>query len=360
MESWELGLEARFFQNRLGFDVALYNSSTTDQIVEVDLDPIVGASAIKINAGEITNKGIEIALNATPVKTSKFTWNININGARNINKLVSLQDNWDIDTPLETDMGTTIGGRLHVYSYVGEEMHQLYGFALRKAPEGSYYMSDEGKEIDCSGQVLIGSDGLPSLTSSADNYLGKVNPDWRGGFNSTMRYKSLSLGMSFAYQWGGNRFSVTDGILSYQGKLTNSLPGRYDGIVADGVNVISENEDGTMICQPNNTITSNIYTYYQARVLDRYNGEAHTYSTSFLKLREVRLEYDFPSSLYKRLSFLQGASVAIFATNVFSWDKWPQFDPEGGMMSGTDVFNGIEVGSFPMTRTFGANVKLSF
>ena len=135
--------------------------------------------------------------------------------------------------------------------------------------------------------------------------------------------------MLFSYQWGGNRFSVTDGILSYQGKLTNSLEGRYDGIVADGVNVISTNEDGSAVCQPNNTVTSSIYTYYQAITLDRYNGEAHTYNTSFLKFKEIRLEYNLPVKLVQKTRVLQGASIALFATNLFCWDEWPQFDPEG-------------------------------
>ncbi len=359
VESWELGVEAKFLKNRVGFDVALYNSSTTNQIVSVDIDPIVGASGMKINAGEINNKGIEVSLNATPVKTKDFTWNINANWSKNINKLVSLQDGWDASTPLETDMGTTIGGRLHVYSYIGEEMHKLYGFALKKAPAGSYYTDENGDQVDCSGKVIIGSDGLPSLTATADNYLGKVNPDWRGGLNTSLRYKNFTLNMSFAYQWGGNRFSVTDGILSYQGKLTNSLPGRYDGMVADGVNIVSTNADGSAVCQVNNTITSNIYTYYQARTLDRYNGEAHTFDTSFLKFKEARLEYDLSDICYKT-GFLQGANIAIFATNIFSWDNWPQYDPEGGMMTGTNIFNGIEAGSFPMTRTYGVNLKLSF
>ena len=185
VESWELGLEAKFLKNRLGFDMALYNSSTTNQIVSVDVDPIVGASSMKINAGEINNKGIEIAVNATPVKTRDFTWNLNVNWSKNINRLISLQDEWEPTQPLETDMGTTIGGRLHVYSYVGEEMYNLYGFALQKAPEGSYYLDEDGNKVDCSGQVLIGADGLPTLTSTADNLLGKVNPDRRGGLNAS-------------------------------------------------------------------------------------------------------------------------------------------------------------------------------
>ncbi|MDD2330528.1 MAG: SusC/RagA family TonB-linked outer membrane protein [Bacteroidales bacterium] len=360
IESWELGLEAKFLQNRLGFDVALYNSSATNQIVSVDIDPIVGASSMKVNAGEINNKGIEVALNATPVKTRNFTWNINLNWSKNINTLVSMNDGWEPTKPLETDMGTTIGGRLHVYSYIGKEMHQLYGFALQKAPEGAFYTDDSGKKIDVAGQVLIDpSNGLPSLTSSSDNHLGKVNPDWRGGFNTSLRYKQVTLNMAFAYQWGGNRFSVSHGILSYQGKLKNSLPGRYDGLVAEGVNEIT-NSDGSISYQKNNTVTSNIYTYYQARTLDRYNGEAHTFDTSFLKLKEIRLGYDLPKHLSARTGFLQDANIAVFATNIFSWDNWPMYDPESGMLTGTNVFNGIEVGSFPMTRTFGVNLKLSF
>lgn len=360
VESWEFGLEAKFFQNRLGFDVAYYNTSATNQIVSVEIDPIVGASSMTVNAGEITNKGFEVALNGTPVKTRDFTWNVNLNWSKNKNKLVRMNDGWDPSQPLETDMGTTIGGRLHVYSYVGQEMHQLYGFALQKAPEGSFYTDESGNKVDVSGQVLIDPvTGLPSLTATADNYLGKVNPDWRGGFNSSFRYKNLSLNMAFSYQWGGNRFSVSHGILSYQGKLKNSLPGRYDGLVAEGVNEIT-NSDGSKSYQPNNTVTESIYTYYQARVLDRYNGEAHTFNTSFLKLKEVRLEYEVPKSLCVKAGFLQGANIAAYATNIFSWDNWPLYDPEGGMLTGTNVFNGIETGSFPMTRTFGFNLKLSF
>lgn len=359
MESWELGLDTKFFKNRLGLDIALYRSSTTNQIISLDIDPIVGASSMRINVGEITNKGIEVSMYATPVKTSDFTWNLNFNWAANRNTLVSLHESLDPSQPYEHDMGTTIGGRLHLYSYVGQEMYQLYGFALKRAPEGSFYTDNNGERVDCSGQVLIdATTGLPSVESTADHFLGKVNPDWKGGFGTSLRYKNLSLSALFSYQMGGHRFSVTHGILSYQGKLTNSLEGRYDGIVAEGVNMTGTGEAATF--QPNNTVTNSIYTYYQAITLDRYNGEAHTFETSFLKWKEVRLEYALPSVFIQKTRVLQGASVAIFATNLFSWDKWPQFDPEGGMLTGTNVFNGIEAGAYPMTRTVGANLRLSF
>jgi TonB-linked outer membrane protein, SusC/RagA family len=361
VESWELGLDARFLQNRLGLDLAVYNSFATNQILNVAVDPIVGASSMTINTGEITNKGIEVALSATPVQTSNFTWNVNVNWAKNNTTLVSLHESFDPASPFNHDMGTTIGGRLFTHSYVGQEMYQLYGFGLKRAPEGSYTVDGNGNRVDVSGQVIIdAATGLPSLTTNPDVHLGKVNPDWRGGFNTSFRYKGFTFNAMFSYQYGGNRFSVTNGILSYQGKLANSLEGRYDGIVAEGVNVVSADENGAGEYQVNNTITNNIYTYYQARTLDRYNGEAHTFSTNFLKFREARLEYSLPQSLLKKTKVIQAASIAVFATNIFSWDKWPQFDPEGGMMTGTDVFNGIEAGAYPMTRTQGVNVRLSF
>ncbi len=361
IESWEMGLEAKFLQNRIGLDLALYSSTTTNQIVSVDIDPIVGASAMNINAGAINNKGVEVAISATPVKTKDFTWTVNANWSKNKTVLESLYDGWDPDQPYSTDMGTTLGGRLNIYSYVGQEMYQIYGWALKRAPEGSYYLDAGGNKVDCSGKlVLDATTGQPTLLNTADNYIGKVNPDWKGGFSTSLKYKNLTLNMSFAYQWGGHRFSVTDGILGYQGKLKNSLEGRYDGLVANGVNIVQSNEDGTTLCTVNNTITESTYLYYQTYLLGRYNADTHTYDTSFLKMKEARLEYALPSKLCQKIGFIQGVNIAVFATNLFSIDHWPQFDPEGGSLTGTNVFNGLESGAFPMTRSYGVNVKLSF
>src|SRR5690606_1262967 len=130
-ESWELGLDTRLLNNRLGVDVTVYKSSYKNQIINVDVDPIVGASALKVNAGEIGSKGIEVAIDATPIQRRDFSWNLNLNWSRNINTLISMNEDFDPATPFETDMGTTVGGRLHVYSYVGEDMYKLYGLGMQ-------------------------------------------------------------------------------------------------------------------------------------------------------------------------------------------------------------------------------------
>lgn len=360
VESWEAGLEGRFLQNRLSFDVAVYKSSTTDQIVSATIDQITGATGMKINAGEIENKGIEISAHFVPVRNRNFEWSFDLNWSKNWNKLVSLQDGWDPSEPLQTNMGTTVGSRVYVYSYVGKEMNVIYGKGYQRAPEGSFFLDEKGNKVDCSGMKLVDpATGYPILDTAPDREIGKVNPDWRAGMTQRFSYKGLTLSATFTGQLGGNAYSVTNFSLSYQGKLKNSLPGRYDGLVVGGVNAV-KGADGTIAYQKNSTVTSNIQTYYNAYVWSRDNVEENTFDTSFLKLKEVRLDYRLPAKICNRTGFLQGAELGVYATNLFCITSFPQYDPETGMLDGTNIHKGIEAMTYPMTRTYGVNVKLSF
>lgn len=359
IESWEVGLEAKFFKNRLWFDITKYFSSTTDQIVSVNVDQVTGATGRIINAGEITNEGLEIAAGFVPVRTADFEWSFDANWSMNDNTLVSLQEGWNPDEPLQTDMGTTIGGRTYIYSYIGEEMHHIYGRGFQRAPEGATYVDGDGNTVDASGMHLVNAQGYPILDESPDRRIAQVNPDWRGGMTQRFRYKNLSLTASFSAQMGGNAFSVTNFALSYQGKLKNSLEGRYDGLVHEGVNVV-ENPDGSLSYNKNTTVTENVQTYYNAYIWNRNNTEMNTFSTDFLKLRELRLDYQLPKRILEKTGVFQDMSFGVFATNVFSWTDFPQYDPETGMLNGSNIMSGIESMTFPMTRTYGLNVKISF
>jgi hypothetical protein len=206
---------------------------------------------------------------------------------------------------------------------------------------------------------IVDSNGNPLLDDSPNTEIANVNPDWRAGMTHRLRYKNLSLAATFTGQLGGNAFSVTNFALSYTGKLKNSLEGRNDGLIHKGVNAI-ENSDGTITYQENTTVTSDILKYYNAYIWNRDNTEMNTFSTSFIKLKEVRLDYDIPTSLCSKTGFLQGASLGMYATNVFCITKFPQYDPETGMLNGSNIQKGIETMSLPMTRSYGFNVKLSF
>lgn len=361
VESWEAGIETRFLLNRVGLDAAVYDSKTTNQIVSATVDAIAGANAMRINAGEIRNRGIELTLHLVPVMFKDFSWTVDMNWSKNWNKLVSLTSNWDPAVPLEVNTGASVKGTIACYSYVGQPMNVLYGRGYQRAPEGSFYMDAAGNKVDCSGQILINeNDGYPMLTENADVYLGRATPDWNAGLTTSLRYKWITLSATFTGSYGGHCYSITNAILSYKGKLKNSLPGRQGGLVVQGVNAVT-GADGAITYKPNTTVTDAINDYYSTYKYVRTNAEENTFSTSFFKMKELRVDFNLPQRLCRKSKVFKAASLSFYATNLFCITKWPQFDPEeAGSMNGTDLYRGTEAGSMPMSRTYGVNLKLSF
>lgn len=355
VESWEVGLEARLLDDRIGLDLAYYDSQTTDQIINVPTDWITGASSQMINAGKVTNKGIELGLRVEPVRTKDWSWNINFNWSKNWNKLVELADGVDL---WQLNSSNTIGGRVFIYAYPGQELGRLYGAGYAEAPEGAYYIDNDGAKIDISGQTIVDKEtGNPVIDQSNLKDLGSIYPNWRGGINQTIKYKNFSMSMSFAFQSGGRAYSVTNFALSYMGKLNNSIEGRYDGLIHPGVNL---DMDGTY--SPNSTVTTNIVDYYSTFVYARNNVENNVFSTSYFKMKELRLDYNVPRKFLKKvgLQFVQAVQIGGYATNLFCITDWPQYDPDVASFSGGSLNRGIETGGYPMTRTYGANLKVSF
>lgn len=358
VESWEVGVETKFFMNRLGFDIAYYNSKTTNQIISATTDPIIGSSTKKMNCGEISNHGIELAVHGVPIRTKDFTWSLDLNWSRNWNKLVSLEQGWDPRIPYESAAGIA-GNYANIYSYLGQEMFWLYGRGYQRAPEDATYVDANGNTVSCAGMKIINeSTGYPLIDETPDRCMGKINPTWRGGLAMNFRYRDFTLGMNFTAQMGGHAYSVTHAILAYQGKLANSLPGRNDGLVVEGVNAIT-NADGTVTYKPNTTVTTSINSYYN-QIFKRDNAEENVFKTDFLKLKEVRLDYNLPARICRRTKLIQGLSIGVYATNLFCATSFPLYDPEAGAMVGTNVYSGIEAGALPMTRTYGMNLKISF
>ena len=161
--------------------------------------------------------------------------------------------------------------------------------------------------------------------------------------------------MNFTYQYGGNCYSLTHAILAAAGKTKDTLYGRYDGLVQEGVNLLA---DGTYT--KNTTITQSAALYYQDYYYNRKNAETNTYDTSFLKLKQVNLDYSLGKKAIQKIGWLRSLSVGVFATNVFSIDNFPQYDPEAATFNSASISRGIETGAYPMTRTYGFTIKLGF
>ena len=347
VESWEFGVEGRFFDSRLTFDVAFYNATTTNQIISVPVDITTGVYNTIVNAGEINNRGWEVSARIQPVRNKNIRWDMNFTWSRNRNKVVELApnlDSWTIAT----------GPRGEIRAVPGGSLGDLYGSGYEKAPKGSYVTADDGSTIDVSGWDIVDSDGYPVLASEFEN-LGNTQADWKAGWMNSISYKNFRLSFSFSAQWGGQAYSFTNAMLGYQGKIKATLPGRYDGLIHKGVN---QNADGTYSI--NKPVTASIESYYNLRVFNRDNVVNNTFSTSFLKMKDIRLEYSLPKKIAAKTKVLQGASIAFFATNLFCWTNWPQFDPEIATMNGSEITKGFETAAFPMTRTYGVNLKLQF
>lgn len=330
--SYEAGIAAKMFKNRFGFDIAVYTGNTKDQHLRRVVDRASGYNQILINAGTVSNKGVEVALNGTPVSSrGGFKWNSSVVFSANTNRIEEL-----LDSSVVLRTGPVGGGQ--IVASVGGSMGDLYGRGYVRSPDGQIVYDAR------TGFALITQDVV---------YLGNTIPKWKLGFTNEFSYKNFRLGFQFDGQYGGVAHSLMHYKLAEQGKLTKTLPGRYNGIIGNGVVMDADGKYRT-----NDVIATDIDEYYRSHFgID--NAEGSTFSTNFIKFREARLDYTLNARTLKRLG-LQKATVGVYGRNLFIWSDWPIFDPEFGTMSGTDIVQGFETGQFPSTRTFGFNLTVGF
>ncbi|NGM60607.1 SusC/RagA family TonB-linked outer membrane protein [Sphingobacterium sp. SGG-5] len=331
--TFEIGTDIRMFKNRLGLDIAWYSGNTKNQILNRIIDRSSGYTRQIINAGQIDNTGLEIALNGTLVKTKNFRWKAFSTFSTNKNKIVSMADQ-DSTVILRTG---AVGG-MQIVAKVGGSMGDMYGIGFQRSPDGQV--------------IYDATSGLAQMTTEPI-YLGNTVPRYRASIGSEFTFKQFRLNVLFDGQQGAVGHSYTHGRLADFGKLTATLPGRYSGIIGNGV---VRNLDGTF--SPNTTITKDITPFYNY-TMGTANGEGATYKTDFIKFREARLDYSLPKSVLAPLK-LSRATIGIYGRNLFIWSTWPMFDPEFGTLSGTDIVQGLEVGQFPSTRTYGFNLVVGF
>lgn len=328
----EIGSEMKFFKSRLGFDLALYTGTTKNQILYRQLDRASGYAQAIINAGSVKNQGLELALNGVPLKSKKgLTWSVNYILSANRNKIESLPD-----TSIVLKNGPVGGGQ--IVAKVGGSMGDLYGRGYLRDPEGRIVYDATTGNAQLSDEVL---------------YLGNTIPKWKTSLSNDFRFKQFHLNVLFDAQIGGVSHSLSHYKLAEQGKTTNTLPGRYNGIIGNGV---VRNTDGTY--RSNDVIATNIDEYYRSHFgID--NAEGSIFSTDFLKFREARLDYTLSPAISKSLG-LQRATIGVYGRNLYIWSKWPIFDPEFGTLDGSDIVQGFEIAQFPSTRTFGFNLVVGF
>ncbi len=329
--SYEAGLEVSLFKNRLSLDATVYENTTRNQILEVPLDPTTGFTRAVLNSGAVRNRGIELILNAKPIKTKQFTWSTSINWARNLNKVLELAEG------LEGKQDIGFGGNATISARIGGTTGAIYGFGFLRAPDG---------------QIIYTKDGLPARPAEIQ-YIGEAYPLWKGGWSNEFSYKGFRLNFLLNGQYGGMIYSQTHHKMSEQGKLKHTLPGREEGfIVGQGV---VDNGDGTYSPNTKQLAPAAFYGDYYRRA----NVESNSFDASFLKLREVRFEYALPKVWASKVR-MQGVTLGVYGRDLAMATKFPIFDPETAALNGSTILPGVEIGQLPSPRTFGVNLTLKF
>ena len=334
--NWELGFEAAMFKRRLNVDVSLYKSNTFNQIFNVPQSTATGYSSSQINAGELQNKGIEVSLSGSPVKSKDFEWQATVNWSKNKNELIKLDEgrsNLQLATFQEgVSLNATVG--------------QPYG-TLR----GTGYTLDEN------GNRLTDDDGLYVTTD--DKVIGNIQADWIAGIFNRFTYKNLSLGVLIDIKKGGSVYSLDQGYGQYTGLYpqtagTNHLGNPVRDAAGGGVIFPGVNENTGL---PNDVPLDASFAG-GAYGNQTFPAEAFIYDASYVKLREISLSYSIPSKMLDR-TFIKGLTFSLAGTNLWIIDKkLPYADPEAGNSSGN--VQGYQSGVMPSEKVYSFNVKLNF
>ena len=340
----EYGLEARFFNNRLGIDVTYYDQKTTDDILDALISQASGFGTTSVNVGKLTNKGWEFLLTVTPIRSSAVTWDISLNFAKNKSNVVSLingQSELVVDPyTAEPRTRTAI-----IKQIVGQPYNVITGLTQLKDPS--------------TGLLVYDSSGAP-ITDGTYQTIGYGVPDWTGGLNNSITWKNLNLSFLIDFKSGGDIYSGTNVRMTEAGFTKQTLLGREGEapLTVNGVVQTGTNADGKPIYSPfTKTLAPGEAANYWNQLGERAE-ENFVYDASFIKLRSVTLGYTFPSRLFTKTPIrglmlsLVGRNLAILHKNV------PNVDPESSYQSGNN--QGLDYFGMPATRTYGINLRATF
>ncbi len=332
----EVGAELSLLENRVTLDASWYHKSTRNQIFNVQVPPTTGFTSRWINAGEISNRGIEALLTVSPVQSSGgVTWTSTVNFAHNHSEVIDLSPG----------VSTIVLG------------NGLFGDVTIEARKGEPYGTIRGNPFsrDSAGNILTdGGKPIPGPFS----VLGNIQPDWTGGWANQVSYRNFSLSVQLDVRHGGKIVSLTNYLGDYAGTMGSSLRGREKdwndpGILVTGIDVKTcQAPPAPPNCQPNTTrVTAE--TYFQSLF---HLIEPYIYDGSYVKLRELRLSYELPARWAAWFLGAHAASIAVTGRNLVTWKHVPNVDPEFAYNSSN--FQGMEYMIPSNPRSIGFNLRI--
>lgn len=340
IKSYEIGANMRFFDNRFGFDISLYKSNATRQLIDLPMDPLSGYSSRKINAGNIQNKGIELTVDARILTNpNSLRWNITANYSTNNNTIVSLYK--DVTK-------YQFGGfdQIQVLAVTGAKYGEIYGTQIQRVTD------DKDPNY---GKWLLDDNGLPAATGGAPVRLGNQQANALLGLTNSFSYKNFGLSVLLDGRFGGKMFSGTLDNMQVAGTAASTvINGSRDSMIVKGVTFNSTSNQ----YEPN-TKRVLVQQYWNALAGPGNIGitEANLYDASNLRIRNIQVSYTLPHKMLEK-SFIQRAQVSVSANNVWLISSHMHgLDPDSVYATGTNA-TGFENGSAPTARTIFVNLTL--
>lgn len=344
-ESTEIGLEMRFFNNRLRFDYAFYTNNSYNQIMSPRLSNATGYILRSVNAGDVYNKGMELSIGGTPIQTKDWTWETTINVSGNRGTVKNLMEGVEILYVTDVQVGNAKAASF---------------------PDGNF-MAISGSEWkrDEQGRVVLDKNGLPTKGTNSNLEIGNREPTFSGGWNNTLSYKGWSLNMLWEFRVGGHVYNGTEYAMTLAG--VSELSANRERIEVSGVN--TNGEYVTNVFEADKTYMYNgketsgktiIANYYQ----DIYPNETANFMTKVnaLRLRTLSLSYNLPKSWLLKTNVIKRAMITATANNILLFTNY-NGDPEvaaagSGAVGSSSV--GIDYCGVPATASFSFGINLTF
>ncbi len=335
--SWEVGADLRFLSGRLGLDFTYYTAKSENQILsDVRLTNTTGFILQVVNFGSVKNNGVEVTINAVPVKTKNFNWSLQLNGSHNKGYVYDLPQGVSYLYTTEVQMGPAKPAAIN-----NSDFFALLGSHWQRTTEGKLILNE--------------LTGYPMTSTDVNQYAGNREPDFLIGLNNDFKYKNFGLSLLFDTRIGGDVYNATEwaAVMAGTSKTTENRTSTktFEGVV--------KKTDGTY--QPfSKEVALNEYFYKNI-----YTNESDYFITkvNWFRLRSLSLNYTLPESVYKRFDFVKSLQVSLTSTNLFVLTNYKGFDPEvsaGGAGVGGAGSNGVDYCGVPATRSFSLGLNIKF
>ena len=334
MTETEAGIDLGLFKSRVTLNATVYQQQVTDLVVNRTLAPSSGGTGFITSLGSMENKGLELGLTITPIRTKNLNWDVSVLFNRNRNKITSL------DNPNNTFVGSvSFAGQnaavAPVFLIEGQPASVFYGFPYAKNPDGSLLLTPQGlpqRERGVQNPTDLtqftasrGADGQPT-GAFVRSIIGNPNPDWTGAVSTSLTWKGLSFSALLDAVQGVDVFNANKRTIENVGigplsekELKNELPRGY---IFSLVNI----------------------------------EEFRVDPGSYVKLREISLSYKFP----KFIKGVEGLTLSLVGRNLYSWDKFSGQDPETNAGGNDDLLRGIDFGNVPIPRSYMVQLNANF